>query len=320
MAKKSTPARKSPPPRSSYTLTLEPAQREALGAILADGPYLDFPVDYAEYAYKGEGLTVVAYRSGKLVVQGKKTEDFVRDVLEPRVTGDPRLGYDAVHHPEWFEAHAGLDESGKGDFFGPLVVACVAVGEGVVPKWIEAGIRDSKSVSSDRQVLALEKEIRKTPGVVVKTVRAGMEKYNELHGKFGANTNRLLAWMHGKALRETLAEMPVPWALLDQFTKQPLVQNQVKDLSVEVRMRPRAESDPVVAAASIVARAEYVRQMAELSQAAGEDLLRGASREVRAQAVRLVERLGPGALPRFAKTHFRTAGQVLGEAKASEAS
>ena len=70
-------------------------------------------------------------------------------------------------------------------------------------------------------------------------------------------------------------------------------------------------------AASIVARAEYVRQMAELSQAAGETLLRGASREVRAQAVRLVERLGPWVLPRFAKTHFRTAGQVLGEAKAS---
>ncbi|MEM0964529.1 MAG: ribonuclease HIII [Verrucomicrobiota bacterium] len=300
-----------PKKKSVYSLKLDDSERDKLREILESGPYFDFTVEYSDFAYKGDGFNVVCYQSGKVVIQGKGTEDFVRDVLEAQVTGDPQLGYDEVHHPEWFEPHAGLDESGKGDLFGPLVVACVIADGSAVRTWMDNGVQDSKSISSDNRILALDKEIRKTTGVTIKTLFAGMPKYNALHGKFGSNTNRLMAWMHATALKEALETQPVEWGMLDQFTKQPLVQRNLKGLNFDLRMMPRAESDPVVAAASIVARAVYVRQMKKLSEEAGLDLLRGASAQVKQQAVELVQKFGAEELERFAKTHFKTASEAV---------
>ena len=300
-----------PKKKSVYSLKLDEDQRARLRTILANGPYFDFEVDYSDFAYKGENFNVVCYTSGKTVVQGKGTEDFVRDVLEAQVTGDPRLGYDEVHNPEWFEPHAGLDESGKGDLFGPLVVACVIADGEAVRHWRENGIQDSKSIASDARIFALEKEICKTDGVVVKTLHMGMEKYNTLYKKFGSNTNRLLAWMHSTVLKEALAQKPVPWGMLDQFSKQPLVQRNLKDVNIDLRMMTKAESDPMVAAASIVARALYVRQLAALSKDAGEPLLKGASGKVKQQAVRLVQKFGPESLSQFAKINFKTSSEAI---------
>jgi ribonuclease HIII len=140
-----------------------------------------------------------------------------------------------------------------------------------------------------------------------------MRKYNELYRKF-RSLDKLLAWMHARALEDALKVQPVPWALLDQFTKKPLVKQNLREVpkGFELRMRTKAESDPVVAAASIVARAEFVRQMHALSEHAGEPLLKGASAQVKAQATRLVEKFGPDALGDYAKLHFRTASEALG--------
>jgi ribonuclease HIII len=301
--------------RTSYTIKLSDEQMDKLKAWCDHRMWAWFAVEYARFAYKGDGVTVVGYTSGKCVIAGKKTEDFVTYVLENEITGDPQLGYDEVHHADWFEPHAGLDESGKGDLFGPMVSACVVVPDGdIVRGWKAAGVKDSKAISSDSMILRLDKQIRMTKGVAVRTVCAGMRKYNELYLKFGKNLNRVLAWYHARALEEALKIAPVPWGLLDQFTKQPLVQRNLKDVpkGFELRMRTKAESDPVVAAASIVARAEYVRQLRALSEQAGEELKKGASAEVKAQAKRLVEKFGPDALGDYAKLHFRTAYEALG--------
>ena len=191
---------------------------------------------------------------------GKRTEDFVRDILEAEITGDPRMGYDEVHNPEWFELHAGCDESGKRDLFGPLVTACVIADGDMVRQWMELGVADSKKLT-DSSILKLDKEIRKTKGVVVKTAFARMAKYNELYRKFDNNLNKLLAWYHSKSLISALDERPVPWGLLDQFSKSKPVDPYVKDREgFTLVSRTKAESDPVVAAASIVARAVYVRR------------------------------------------------------------
>jgi ribonuclease HIII len=300
-----------PKKKAVYSLKLDESQQTKLHEIMEAGPYFDFPVEHSAFAYKSDNFNVVCYKSGKVVIQGKGAEDFVRDVLEVQVTENPLLGYDYVHHPEWFEPHAGLDESGKGDLFGPLVVACVIADGTAVRQWMDSGIQDSKSISSDNRILALEKEIRKTSGVVVKTLHAGMEKYNTLYQKFGSNTNRLMAWMHATVLKEAFEVKPVAWGMLDQFTKQPLVQRNLKDIPIDLRMMPRAEADPVVAAASIIARALYVRQMAQLSKEAGETLLRGASAQVKKQAVGLVRKFGPKSLSRFAKINFKTASEAV---------
>src|SRR5690606_29641756 len=117
---------------------------------------------------------------------------------EPQVTGEALLGYDEVHHPDRYEDHAGLDESGKGDLFGPLVSACVIADGDMIRDWVTMGIRDSKKVG-DRQARELAAKIRKTRGAVVETTWSSMPKYNEMMGKPRANLNLLLAWMHAKS-------------------------------------------------------------------------------------------------------------------------
>jgi ribonuclease HIII len=313
--KKSQTEEAGPKVKKLYTIKLTQEQLEKLGERLdgdGSGVWFHYDVAYSQYAFKGDGVNVVGYQSGKLVVQGKKTEDFVRDVLEAEITGDARLGYDEVHHPEWYTLHAGCDESGKGDLFGPLITACVVADEAMVRHWIELGVADSKKLT-DGSILKLDKEIRKTKGVVIETAFARMEKYNELYYKFDKNLNKLLAWYHGKALNAALDKRPAPWGLLDQFTKQKLVDAYVKDRKdFRLESRTKAESDPVVAAASIVARAVYVREMKRLSDEYGEELKKGASGEVLKQAKRIFEAKGVEGLGNCAKMHFKTAYEAQG--------
>ena len=296
-----------------YTLELDSDQMDKLERLCDRKSYGFHEVAYARFAFKSvqDRVNVVAYESGKLVVQGKGTEDFVRDVVEAEITGNPLLGYEEVHHPEWYEPHAGLDEAGKGDLFGPLVSACVIADGDMVREWKKLGIRDSKQMT-DSSVRNLEKAIRKSKGVVVKIGYCGMAKYNQLMGKPGANLNRLLAWLHARSLEQALQVRPVPTGLLDQFSKKPLVQGYLKAPGFELQMRTHAESDPVVAAAAICARTEFLRQLKALSDKLGEPLKKGAGAQVKEQAVRIVEKLGPDALGDFAKLHFRTASEALG--------
>ena len=302
-----------PKKKTLYTLTLTEEQIKKLKAWCDRQLWTFYEVDHALFGFKGDKVNVVAYKSGKVVIQGKKTEDFVTFVLEAEITHDPRMGYEEAHHPEWFEAHAGMDESGKGDLFGPLVVACVIADAGVARTWLDEGLKDSKRITSDAAILTLEKKILSTKGVVVKTLFSGMEKYNTLYHKFGDNLNKLLGWMHAKCLEEALAEKRVPWGMLDQFSKKDLVSPHLGDDPFELRMQTKAEADPVVAAASIVARATYVKQMRKLSKEFGEPLLKGASAQVKDQGKRIVAKMGPEALGRFAKLHFKTAYEILGK-------
>jgi ribonuclease HIII len=312
------PSADEPAPKklSSYTAKLDDAQMEKLGAIIDERGWEKFEVAYARYAYRGPNCNVTAYTSGKLVIAGKGTEDFVLHTLEGEITQAPKLGYDRVLHPDWFEFHAGLDESGKGDFFGPVVAATVIAQPSMIEKWIEAGVKDSKKIA-ESQIFALDKMIRETHGAVVETCFCGMSKYNELMGRPGANLNRLLAWQHATALAKALKEKPAPWGLLDQFTEQPLVQRELVKMGVkdfELKMRTKAEEDPVVAAASVVARAEFVRLMNGLSKKFGAKLQKGAGPLVKEQAAEIIRRFGVRSLGEFAKLHFRTAYEVVSAA------
>ena len=318
MTRSSRDEPEAPKKLASYTLKLDEARMDRLRGILAERGWTPFEVAYSRFAFRADHLkvNVTAYTSGKVVVAGKGTEDFVRDILEPEVTGEARLGYEEVNHPDWFEAHAGLDESGKGDFFGPVIAATVIADRPAIEAWIQAGVKDSKKIA-EPQILRLDAIIRATKGVAVRTCFCGMPKYNELMGRPGANLNRLLAWQHATALEQALGERRVPWGLLDQFSEQPLVQREltrkgVKDF--ELRMRTKAEEDPVVAAASVVARAEFVRQMRALSDRLGEPLQKGAGSGVKTQATAIIARLGARALGDFAKLHFRTAYEVVAAA------
>ena len=318
MPKKPAPDEEAPKKLASYTAKLDDTQMEKLRAVCEGRHFEPFEVAYTRFAFKSDParINVCAYASGKVVIAGKGTEEFVTMTLEPEVTGAAKLGYDDVLHPDWFESHAGLDESGKGDFFGPVIAATVIADRSMIETWIKAGVKDSKAIA-ESQIIKLDKLIRETKGVVVRTRFAGMPRYNELMGRPRANLNLLLAWMHASALEEALSVKRVPWGLLDQFTKQPLVQKELAKKGVkdfDLRMRTKAEEDPVVAAASVVARAEFVRQMHLLSKKFGAKLQKGAGPLVKTQAAEIIAKFGARALGEFAKLHFRTAYEVVSAA------
>ncbi len=298
--------------KSSYTLKLTSEQMDKLGEELKKRDWSSRTVQYARYAYDGEFVKVVVYESGKLVVQGRNTEDFVANILEPEVTGEFLLGYEEVNNPEWFEPHAGMDESGKGDLFGPVVTACV-IGDGdMVRSWMNVGIRDSKTIT-DGAIIKMAKQIKATKGVVIKVAYTNMLKYNELYHKFDSNLNKFLAWLHGRALNDALHEKKPEWGLLDQFTKQPLVQKYVEEKDFELRMRTKAEEDPVVAAASIVARATWLQQMKKLEEIAGEKLPKGSGAQAKEKARLIFTKWGEARMGEFCKLHFKTAYEAMGK-------
>jgi len=303
---------------ASYTAKLDDSQMEKLRAICIARSFTPFDVAYTRFAFKSDAarVNVAAYTSGKVVIAGKGTEEFVTMTLEPEVTGAAKLGYDDVLHPEWYESHAGLDESGKGDFFGPVIAATVIADRSAIEDWVKSGVKDSKKIA-EAQIIKLDKIIRGTSGVVVRTCFCGMPKYNDLMSRPGANLNRLLAWQHATALEQALTLKRVPWGLLDQFTEKPLALRELAKKGVkdfDLRMRTKAEEDPVVAAASVVARAEFVRQMHQLSLKFGSKLQKGAGPLVKQQALEIIHKFGARSLGEFAKLHFRTAYEVVAAA------
>jgi ribonuclease HIII len=298
-----------------FTLKLSGDQAEKLSDICEMRGFEHYSVPYAYYAFRGNGLNLVLYDSGKLVIQGREAADFVAFTVEPYVTQEFVFGNEEISHPERFTPHAGLDESGKGDFFGPVVTACVIAGDSEMRALHKMGVRDSKSVSGDRAIFAMEKNIRGVAGIVIESMALTMEKYNALYGRFGRNLNRLLGWMHACSLGSALRRRYVSEGLLDQFSKQPIVQGFLKREFPEfaLAMRTKAESDPVVAAASIIARAEFLRQMEALSKEAAVILPRGAGPRVITIGREIFTKTGAEGLAKYCKVHFKTFNEIAGE-------
>src|SRR5690242_5805670 len=214
-----------------------------------------------------------------------------------------------------FEPHFGVDESGKGDFFGPLVIAGVYVDRGIARKLMEAGVQDSKRISSDARIRALADEIRKSSMGLHDVVLIGPAKYNELYEKFG-NLNKLLAWGHARVIENLLAKKPdCPRSLSDQFADARVIEQSLfrHGQKIQIQQRPRAESDIAVAAASILAREAFINWLDREGKKLGMRLDRGVSPAVKTTAQKLVESKGPDMLRQVAKVHFRTAHDVAPE-------
>jgi ribonuclease HIII len=298
---------------TSYTKPLTAPQAAKLRGLLEERGYEFETKPYCLYAATKGKVNVLVYEKGpKVVVQGKETEDFVTNLLEPEVLGAAELGYEEVHFPEMFQPHIGVDESGKGDFFGPLVIAGVYVDGDVARALRAVGAVDSKKISSDDRIEKVAAEIRKVPGLVSEVIQIGPERYNELYAKFG-NLNRLLAWGHAKVIENLLEKVPgCPRAVSDQFANPAVLQRalQARGKGIELVQRTKAESDPAVAAASILARESFVLWLRRKGDALQIALPKGVSPQVKDNARLLVAREGAEGLSRVAKMHFKTALEV----------
>lgn len=306
-------------PLASYTCKLSEGQAASLLSWLQAHGYKFREVPYARFAAETDKTNLVFYESGKLVVQGKGTREFIEFVLEPEILKEARLGYEAVLNPDLLLPRLGVDESGKGDFFGPLCIAGAYINESVVKAWKDSGIRDSKNISSDKRIRELAELIRKTPGCVTTVVPIGNESYNRLYLKM-RSVNSILAWGHARVIENLMGlkyQMnPAPVrAISDQFAaNKETVAKALMSLGrqIELIQKHRAEEDMAVAAASILARHEFVTRLGRLEKQYEMTMPKGASAAVDAAAKQFVTKYGAESLTKVAKVHFRTALRAQG--------
>lgn len=204
------------------------------------------------------------------------------------------------------EGHVGVDESGKGDYFGPLVIAACYVG----PEHLAEleGVRDSKKLTDPISLKLAAKIKAVCPHAVVSI---GPSKYNDLYADIG-NLNSLLSWGHARAIEEVLTKQPARLVISDQFADPAGLKRRLfqKGRQVTLESRVRAEADIAVAAASILARAEFLTRLRRLGEEIGIDLPKGASAMVIEAGKRVVAKHGQEGLRRVAKLHFKTTSSV----------
>jgi ribonuclease HIII len=298
---------------TSYTAALTTLQAKKLRDLLVTLGFDFVEKPYTMFAAKKGKLSISVYQKGpKVLIQGKGTAEFIEFHLEPEILGVAKLGYEEVHQPEMFAPHFGIDESGKGDYFGPLVIAGVYTDAAITRHLMAAGIMDSKRISSADKIRKLAAIIRDTPGIAYHILTLPPLRYNELYAEF-RNLNRMLAWAHVAVIEKLLLQVPdCPRSLSDQFAKPFVLQKALagKKLTIALDQRTKAESDIAVAAASILARERFVEWMDKTSAAGGVKLPLGASAGILPAARAVIEKHGKDSLEKVAKLHFKTTAQV----------
>lgn len=309
------------PKKNSYTFVLNPEQQELLKILLRMGNYRPKTVPHTIIAVEAQDCVVNLYKSGKCLVQGKGAEDFVIFFLEPNVLQSATVGYEDELHPELTAPHMGIDESGKGDFFGPLVACAVYVNPDIASAMQEIGVKDCKLLT-DKAVLYIGSKTRQMLGTNRYTlVSIGPETYNRLYLKM-RNVNTLLAWAHARCIENLLETVPsCPRAVADQFGAKQVIERALmkKGRSIELEQRHKAESDIAVAAASVLARESFLRGLGRLNDAFGVQVHKGASEQVKEAAIQLIKKFGPEILLKTSKCHFQTADKVLAACGTSRA-
>jgi ribonuclease HIII len=283
---------------TTQVVPLDLVRAESLRARLDEGGFAFHDVEHARFAAKGEGVTLVYYKSGKLVLQGRELREFLERWLPDAVPKAPEVAH----------AMIGADEAGKGDYFGPLVAAAVYLEPDVARFLDEVPLRDSKTMSAAEIASAAETLRRVVPFEVVSI---GPKKYNELYAKI-KNVNSLLAWAHKTAISDLVKRTGCHKVLLDKFADESVMRRAfgADFATIELTMRTKAESEPAVAAASILARDAFVRGVARLSRQVGFKLPLGAGDPVDRALRGLVAEKGAAILPEVAKMHFKTTGKL----------
>lgn len=317
--------------QNSFTFELDGAQQEKFLAMAAACNFRPRATPFSLVSFEGEKFIATLYQKEKhgkrkCLVQGAGAEDFVLFYMEPQVLGGASLGYEDVLDPDRDGPHFGSDESGKGDWFGPLTVATVFVNEKTAPVLREMGVKDCK-LMTDRAVLATGAKIRATlPKEHCEIVMFGPAAYNRAYAKI-RNINRMLAWAHAKAIENLLSRVPeCTRGVLDQFARtEDTMRRALMPLGRKIKLeqRHKAESDIAVAAASVLARERFLRAVEAMNEEIFGPAPEGgrtaecrvpigsSSPLVRELGEEMVRKNGPVWLMNHAKAHFQTTDKVL---------
>jgi ribonuclease HIII len=268
------------------------------------------PLPHTRFSARGEGVVATLYSSGKLVVQGREAEVFVARFLD----GLGQRKQRAAKPPSASEDVPGLgkspligsDEAGKGDYFGPLVTVACRAEPDEREELIQAGVADSKTLS-DGRVLRLSAALRTRYRFAIEVLDP--PAYNQEYG-LTPNLNTILVGMHGRAIRSLAHDGDM--ALVDRFASEELLVKELKDLKLDLFQFPRAEREPVVAAASIIARAVFLEKLGELSDEFAIVLRKGAGVPTDASGRKFLSLHGPDKLRQVAKLHFKNTKKIGG--------
>ncbi|WP_366223739.1 ribonuclease HIII [Chlamydia buteonis] len=292
-----------------FVTTLSPSLHGLLKDRLEEKGFILTQPQHTIFQARSPSVSCTLYNSGKLVVQGKGSQEFIDFFLEPEIL----LTFTHNRMEKDLRPRLGVDESGKGDFFGPLCIAGVYARDVETLKNLyKTKIQDSKMLN-DNQILSLAKTIRACSTYDVMILYP--EKYNELYAKFH-NLNILLAWAHATII-DQLAPRPSGevFAISDQFASSESILLQAlrkKNTDISVIQRVRAEQDIVVAAASILAREAFINTITKLEQRFSVKLPKGASAHVKSAGKTILNTQGKEILSLVCKTHFKTFYEICG--------
>lgn len=258
-------------------------------------------VPHARFSVKALGVVATCYRSGKLVLQGRDPDGYSDRFLgrmDALASGNAPAGM------AFDEPTIGSDEAGKGDYFGPLVVAAVHARPADAEALRKLGVTDSKTIA-DARIHTLAGQLEQLLDHEI--VSLDPPAYNSAYAEV-ANLNRLLAQLHARALAPLIERHGGVAVLVDQFARPEVLERELRDVVSplpDVRQRTKAEAHPVVAAASIIARAAFLEGLKRCEESCGTDLHKGAGSPVDDAARRVVGIGGRPLLEKVAKMHFK---------------
>ncbi|MBW2642795.1 MAG: ribonuclease HIII [Deltaproteobacteria bacterium] len=326
------------------TILVKSAETQVLIQQYLDdlNPTLKKKEQYCLYSYvyedRNEKVNVKQFTSGKLVFQGKagelyykilnsviptfnrqhpganlKIEDYIqKDITTQTITSGKELQPvpSIISFP-----HIGTDESGKGDYFGPMVIAGVWVDESLKKALDRIGVRDSKKLS-DKRCQSLAKQIKEICQGKYHIVEINPERYNTLYNEFsneGKNLNHLLAWGHARAVESLIGKKSCSCAIADQFGDEKYILSKLmeKGKKIELIQTHKGERYTAVAAASILARDQFLTRLDQLSEKYQLKLPKGASEAIVIAGKKFVKQYNPKDLGKIGKLHHKTTKKIV---------
>jgi len=282
---------------------------EDYGASVAGTREIDYGTQY--FLERGqESARLNVYTTGKVAIQGKSSRlKVMLEGWKETREGGKRSG--GASRPVGATPRLGIDEAGKGDYFGPLVVAGARIPDAEVEEsLIRIGVRDSKLLKSDERTRRISSRLLEMLGPENVCVVALSPPEYEARREEAGNVNRLLAEIDAGIIEKLRDDVRV--VVVDEFARDTRAcLEPVMPEGVELEVRPRAEDDVAVAAASILARARFLEELGRLSGWAGFELPKGATHVLDAGRRVFGER-GRAGLDEVAKTSFRTTEQIVG--------
>lgn len=264
---------------------------------------------------KKDSLKLLVYfgkKGTKTVFQGNEESHFYRKIknllLGENLFSKQDMITSNIKEPE---EYIGTDESGKGDYFGPLIIGGVYVNPQTKNELAKLGVKDSKEIN-DKTIIKIAAQIKNIAGIKSNIVIINPERYNQLYSEI-KNVNKLLAWGHSRVLENLLSAVNVSEAISDKFGDERLIKDRLmtKGKDILLHQVTKAERFIAVAAASILARAKFVNWFEERKRELKIELPKGASSKVETSAKEIKKLYGEEVLNKLAKIHFKTTRKII---------